>query len=67
MNVQCSCGFVIVTTAFQLTAQGQDEFGVPSDVIVDECPQSFAHETFDRPIDMGGVDEAIETEFVEPS
>jgi len=44
---------------------------IPAPVIgIQESPRprhSVLRETFDRPIDMGGVDEAMETEFVEPS
>src|ERR1700720_3167096 len=65
MDVQCSRGFVIISTALQVIAQGHHQFGVLAVVVIQECAQPFAYETFDLAVAMGGVDEAIETEFVE--
>jgi AraC-like DNA-binding protein len=65
MNVECRRGFVIVSAAFQVIAESQDQFGVPFLVVVQQYTQPFAHEGFDRAAVVGGVDDAIETEFVE--
>jgi predicted TIM-barrel fold metal-dependent hydrolase len=65
MDVQCSRGFVIISTALQVIAQGHHQFGVLAVVVIQECAKPFAHKAFDLAAAVCGVDEAIETEFVE--
>ena len=65
VDMQGGGRFRIVATTFQVMAERKNQLRVFALVVVEECSQPFAHEPFDRASAMCGIDQAIETEFVE--